>query len=85
MKFNYTNDNSGKNYSFRGGDAMYEDVNHDGQINALDIMYLGSSLPKLTGGFGFSAYYKDLKLTAQFTYRYRCRGYAVHLGHHLGH
>ena len=69
MKFNYTNDNSGKNYSFRGGDAMYEDVNHDGQINALDIMYLGSSLPKLTGGFGFSAYYKDLKLTAQFTYR----------------
>ena len=48
---------------------MYEDVNHDGQINALDIMYLGSSLPKLTGGFGFSANYKDLKLTAQFTYR----------------
>ena len=69
MKFNYTNDATGKNYNFRGGDAMYEDVNHDGQINALDIMYLGSSLPKLTGGFGFSAHYKELKLTAQFTYR----------------
>ena len=69
MKFNYANDGSGKNYNFRGGDAIYEDVNHDGQINALDIMYLGSSLPKLTGGFGFSVNYLDLKFTAQFTYR----------------
>lgn len=69
MKFNYTNDGTGKNYNFRGGDAMYEDVNHDGQINSLDIMYLGSSLPKLTGGFGFSVNYQDLKLSAQFTYR----------------
>ena len=69
MKFNYANDGSGKNYNFRGGDAIYEDVNHDGQINALDIMYLGSSLPKLTGGFGFSVNYHDLKFTAQFTYR----------------
>ena len=69
MKFNYANDGTGKNYNFRGGDAMYEDVNHDGQINSLDIMYLGSSLPKLTGGFGFSVNYKDLKLSAQFTYR----------------
>ena len=69
MKFNYSNDGTGKNYNFRGGDAIYEDVNHDGQINALDIMYLGSSLPKLTGGFGFSINYSDLKLSAQFTYR----------------
>ena len=69
MKFNYANDGTGKNYNFRGGDAIYEDVNHDGQINSLDIMYLGSSLPKLTGGFGFSVNYKDLKLSAQFTYR----------------
>ena len=40
------------NYKFRGGDAIYEDINHDGQINELDIVYLGSSLPKFTGGFG---------------------------------
>ena len=70
MIYNYTNDGTGKNYRFNGGDAMYEDVNHDGQINALDIVYLGSSLPKLTGGFGFTFYYGDWRLTTQFNYRY---------------
>ena len=69
MMFAYTNDGSGRNYTFRGGDAIYEDVNHDGQINALDIVYLGSSLPKLTGGFGFSFSYGDWRLSTQFTYR----------------
>ena len=70
MMYNYTNDGTGKNYQFEGGDAMYEDVNHDGQINALDIVYLGSSLPKLTGGFGFTFSYGDWRLSTQFTYRY---------------
>ena len=70
MMFNYTNDTSGKNYRFEGGDAIYEDVNHDGQINALDIVYLGSSLPKLTGGFGFTFRYGNWRLNTQFTYRY---------------
>ncbi|MBR6263369.1 MAG: SusC/RagA family TonB-linked outer membrane protein [Prevotella sp.] len=70
MMYNYTNDGSGKNYRFSGGDAIYEDINHDGQINALDIVYLGSSLPKLTGGFGFTFIYKDWRLTTSFTYRY---------------
>ena len=69
MMFNYTNDTSGKNFRFNGGDAIYEDVNHDGQINALDIVYLGSSLPKLTGGFGFTFRYGDWRLNTQFTYR----------------
>ena len=70
MMFNYTNDATGRNYRFNGGDAMYEDVNHDGQINALDIVYLGSSLPKLTGGFGFNFTYGDWRLSTQFTYRF---------------
>ena len=70
MMFNYTNDATGRNYRFNGGDAIYEDVNHDGQINALDIVYLGSSLPKLTGGFGFSITYGDWRLSTQFTYRF---------------
>ncbi len=69
MMYNYTNDGTGKNFRFNGGDAMYEDVNNDGQINALDIVYLGSSLPKLTGGFGFTFTYGDWRLTTQFTYR----------------
>ena len=54
---------------FNGGDAMYEDVNHDGQINELDIVYLGNSLPKLTGGFGFTLNYGHWKLSTQFNYR----------------
>ena len=69
LMYNYTNDASGKNYRFNGGDAIYEDANHDGQINALDICYLGSSLPKLTGGFGFSFNYGEWRLNTQFTYR----------------
>ena len=69
MMFNYTNDATGRNYRFNGGDAIYEDINHDGQINALDIVYLGSSLPKLTGGFGFTFNYGDWRLSTQFNYR----------------
>jgi len=69
MMYNYTNDGTGKNYKFSGGDAIYEDINHDGQINALDIVYLGSSLPKLTGGFGFNFNYDRWKLNMQFNYR----------------
>ena len=69
MMYNFSNDGTGKNYKFKGGDAIYEDVNNDGNINALDIVYLGSSLPKLTGGFGFNINYNRWKLNAQFNYR----------------
>lgn len=65
MYFDY----GGKSYTFMGGDAIYEDVNHDGQINELDIVYLGSSLPKLTGGFGTKFNYGDWTLNLQFNYR----------------
>ena len=58
------------NYEFRGGDAMYEDINHDGQINELDIVYLGSSLPKFTGGFGFKLNFGRLTWNNQFNFRY---------------
>ncbi|MCF0198835.1 MAG: SusC/RagA family TonB-linked outer membrane protein [Bacteroidaceae bacterium] len=54
---------------FNGGDVIYEDVNHDGQINNLDIMYLGNSLPKLTGGFGITLRYGHWRLSSQFNYR----------------
>ncbi len=54
---------------FDGGDAIYEDVNNDGQINELDIVYLGNSLPKLTGGFGFTLNYGHWRLSTQFNYR----------------
>ncbi|MCH5175634.1 MAG: SusC/RagA family TonB-linked outer membrane protein [Prevotellaceae bacterium] len=66
MYFDY----GGQEYEFVGGDAIYEDVNHDGQINELDIVYLGSSLPKLTGGFGLKFNYGSWQLNMQFNYRY---------------
>lgn len=70
MQYNYTlEDNEAHKGKFKGGDAIYEDVNHDGNINKYDIMYLGSSLPMLTGGFGFTFTYGDWRLSTQFTYR----------------
>jgi TonB-linked SusC/RagA family outer membrane protein len=56
--------------NFQGGDAKYEDINHDGQINALDIVYLGNSLPKINGGFNFSLNYGKWTLKARFFYRF---------------
>lgn len=69
MMFAYANDGTAVNYRMNGGDAIYEDVNNDGNINELDIVYLGSSLPKLTGGFGLNLNYRGWKLNAQFNYR----------------
>jgi len=58
------------NYEFKGGDAIYEDINNDGQINEYDIVYLGSSLPKFTGGFGFKVNIGRFSLNNQFNFRY---------------
>ena len=68
MVYNY-NDGAAT-YAFRGGDARYEDINHDGNINQLDIVYLGNSNPKMQGGFGLTFQYQRLSLKTQFTYRY---------------
>lgn len=57
-------------YEFKGGDAKYADINHDGTINELDIVYLGSSLPKITGGFGFRFKYGRWSWNNQFNFRY---------------
>jgi len=46
-------------YSFKGGDAIYEDINHDGNINELDIVYLGNSNPLFNGGFGIKLFYRN--------------------------
>ena len=49
---------------------MYEDINHDGQINALDIVYLGNSLPKVNGGFNIGLNYGRWSIKARFNYRF---------------
>ena len=56
-------------YRFRGGDAIYEDINHDGSIDELDIVYLGNSNPKFDGGFGTTVRWKRLSLNVFFNYR----------------
>lgn len=69
MRLDYTNQGSSA-YAFNGGDAIYEDVNHDGQINELDLVYLGTSMPKVSGGFGFTFKYGRWKLSTSFNYRF---------------
>jgi len=53
----------------QGGDARYDDVNHDGKIDQLDLVKLGNFLPRFTGGFGGTLKYKNLSLTCNFHYR----------------
>lgn len=65
MYFNYGE----KNYQFQGGDAIYEDINHDGNIDELDIVYLGSSNPKVNGGFGVDFNYGRWQLKTSFNFR----------------
>lgn len=66
MRFNYPN----TDYLFQPGDAIYEDINKDGNIDSRDVVYLGNSNPKFTGGFGPSiTFNKQFKLLLFFTYR----------------
>lgn len=66
MRFNYPQ----TDYLFQPGDAKYEDVNHDGNINYQDVVYLGNGSPKFVGGFGPTITFKgNFSLAAFFNYR----------------
>ena len=69
---NYQNNNGvgSQTYVFQGGDAKYQDINHDGQINELDVVYLGNSLPKVNGGFNFTFRYGPWSVKTRFMYRF---------------
>ena len=68
LKFYYAyNESNGKPFS--GGDAIYEDINHDGQIDRYDIVYLGNSNPSCNGGFGFTMKWDRLSLNTGFNFR----------------
>jgi hypothetical protein len=56
--------------TFQGGDAIYEDVNHDGNINELDIVYLGNSNPKFNGGMGLKLTYDRFSMNIYSVFRY---------------
>lgn len=66
MRFQYPS----VDYTFQPGDAKYADINHDGNIDDKDVVYLGNGLPKITGGFGLNITYKNrLKLITFFDYK----------------
>ncbi|MFD2162109.1 SusC/RagA family TonB-linked outer membrane protein [Paradesertivirga mongoliensis] len=66
MRYNYPLNT----YVFKAGDAIYEDINKDGNINEDDIVYLGNGNPLFTGGFAPSFTFKgNLKLQGFFTYK----------------
>lgn len=58
------------NYEFQLGDARYEDINHDGNINAADVVLLGDANPDFTGGFGQEYRYKNFSFRYNFYFRY---------------
>lgn len=45
--------------SVQPGDMKFKDINGDGEINADDRTYIGSSIPKLTYGFAFNCEYRN--------------------------
>ena len=53
---------------FKGGDVMWDDVNHDGVIDANDRQVLGCGQPILMGGFNTEFRYKNFTLSAFFSF-----------------
>jgi TonB-linked SusC/RagA family outer membrane protein len=56
-------------YIFKGGDPIYEDINHDGIIDLNDVDYIGDSNPDFMGGFGTTLKYKNYTFSTSFHYR----------------
>jgi TonB-linked SusC/RagA family outer membrane protein len=56
-------------YVFQGGDAIYDDINNDGQIDELDLVYLGDLNPKYMGGTGGRIQYKNFILNTFFYFK----------------
>ena len=56
-------------YTFKGGDPIYEDINHDGKIDLNDVVYIGDSNPDFIGGFGTNLRYKNFDFSVAFHYR----------------
>jgi len=66
MRFNYPS----IDYLFQPGDAIYEDINNDGNIDYKDVVYLGNANPRLTGGFGPRVTWRNFQFNAFFNFRY---------------
>jgi len=64
MKYGFFGD-----YTFKGGDTKYTDMNYDGKITGEDMVYLGNVNPEFTGGFGSTLRFRNLTLACNFHYR----------------
>lgn len=53
---------------FKGGDVMWNDLNHDGVIDAEDRQTIGCGQPDLIGGFNTDLKYKNFTLSAFFAF-----------------
>lgn len=63
--------NNGKSGDiFKGGDAIWEDVNGDHVINEADKMIIGNPHPDFTGGFSNDISYNNFTLSAFFQFSY---------------
>jgi TonB-linked SusC/RagA family outer membrane protein len=62
--------NSETGDTFKGGDAIFEDFNHDGIIDEQDRVKIGNANPDFFGGFNNSFDYKNfgVRLFVQFQY-----------------
>ncbi len=53
----------------KAGDVIYQDINFDGNINQLDIVYLGNANPDFIGGFGVTLRLKSFTVSSFFNYK----------------
>ncbi len=51
------------------GNAVYDDVNHDGKITSADRQIVGNALPNYTGGFNNTLSYKNFDLNFFFYFQ----------------
>ena len=56
-------------YRFQGGDPIYADLNHDGNIDLNDVEKIGDSNPDFIGGFGTNLRFWNFNFAMNFHYR----------------
>ncbi|WP_430812389.1 MULTISPECIES: SusC/RagA family TonB-linked outer membrane protein [unclassified Carboxylicivirga] len=66
---------AGSSKPMQPGDMIYEDQNGDNRINSDDLVYLGSSLPTLVGGFVHEVSYKNWDLSVLMNYSLGRKGF----------
>lgn len=65
------------------GMMKFADTNGDGVVNEDDVTVIGETQPKHTGGFTFNAQYKNIDLSAGFTYQIGGKVYNANAMHSM--